>query len=105
MAAKAISLPDLKRLAEINMTNDPKYCSYHRIISQPIKDCYIFKDIIKDMIRRGEIEIKGAPAKGPTASSNVTSTVEQRDESHPSSSKTNIRIPTVSLPPLSLIHI
>jgi len=30
MTAKALSLPELKRPAEINMTNDPKYCSYHR---------------------------------------------------------------------------
>jgi len=58
------------------MTNDPKYCSYHRIISHPIKDCYVFKDIIEDMIGREEIEIEGAPAKGPTVSSNATSTVE-----------------------------
>jgi len=76
MAAKALSLPEPKRPAEVNMINDSKYCSYHRIISHPIKDCYVFKDIIEDMVRRGEIEIKGAPAKGPTASSNATSTVE-----------------------------
>ena len=50
MAAKAISFPELKRPAEVNMINDPKYCSYHRIISHPIKYCYVFKDIIKDMI-------------------------------------------------------
>jgi len=46
MAAKAISFPEPKRPAEVNMTNDPKYCSYHRIISYRIKDCYLFKDII-----------------------------------------------------------
>jgi len=68
------------------MTSDPKYYSHPRIISQPIKDCYIFKDIIEDMIRRGEIEIEGDPAIGPTTSSNATSTVEQKDESYPSSS-------------------
>ena len=51
------------------------------------------------MIRKGEIEIEWAPTKGPTASSNATSTVEQRDESHSSSSETNKGIATVSLPP------
>ena len=76
MAAKAISLLEPKRPAEVNKTNDPKHCSYHRIISHPIKDCYVFKDIIEDVIRRGEIEIKGAPAKGPIVSSNATSMVE-----------------------------
>jgi len=54
------------------MTDDPKYSLYHRIISHPIKDCYVFKDIIKDMIRRGENEIEGGLAKGPTTSSNAT---------------------------------
>ena len=37
--------------------------------------------------------------KGPTASSNATSMVEQKDESYPSSSKTNEGIPILSLPP------
>jgi len=85
MAAKALSLLEPKQPAEVNMTNDPKYCSYHRIISHLTKDYYVFKDIIEDMIGRGEIEIERAPAKGLIASSNATSTVEQKDESHPSS--------------------
>ena len=71
MATKAISLPEPKRPAEVNKINDPRYCPYHRIISHPIKDCYVFKDIIEDMIIRGEIEIEGTPRKGPTASSNA----------------------------------
>ena len=50
------------------------------------------------MIRMGEIEIEGAPAKGPTTSSNATSTVEKRDKSYPSSLETSEGIPTVSLP-------
>jgi len=99
MATKAIYLPNPKRPTEVNKTNDPKYCLYHRIISNPIKACYVFKDIIEDTIRRGEIEIKGAPPKGSTTSSNATLLVEQKDESYPSSSETNEGIPTVSLPP------
>jgi len=50
------------------------------------------------MIRKEEIEIEGAPPKWPTASSNATSTIEQRDEFYPSSLETNEGIPTVSLP-------
>jgi len=46
MAATAISLSKPKRPAEVNKTNDPGYCPYHRIISHPIKDRYVFKDII-----------------------------------------------------------
>jgi len=89
MAAKAISLPEPKRLVEVNKTNDPRYFPYHRIISHPINNSYVFKDIIEDMIKRGEIEIKGTPPKGPTASSNTTSMIEQKDDSSLSSSETN----------------
>jgi len=99
MAAKAISLPEPKRPTKVNKTNDPRYCSYHKIINHPIKDSYVFRDIIKDMIRRREIEIEGAPPKGLTASSNATSMIEQKDDSYLSSSETNEGIPTVSLPP------
>jgi len=55
--------------------------------------------MIEDMIKRGEIEIDGALPKGPTASSNATSIVEQKDNSHKSSSEINEGILTVSLPP------
>ena len=55
------------------------------------------------MIRRGEVEIEETPGKGPTALSNATSTVEQRDESYPSSSETNEGIPMVSLPQLAVL--
>ena len=89
MAAKAISLPEPKRLVEVNKTNDPRYFPYHRIISHPINNSYVFKDIIEDMIKRGEIEIKGTPPKGPTASSNTTSMIEQKDDSSLSSSEIN----------------
>jgi len=44
---------------------------------------------------KGEIEIEGAPVKGPTASSNAASTAEQRDKSYPLSSETNEGIPLV----------
>ena len=50
------------------------------------------------MITRGEIEIEEALPKGPTTSFNVTSTVEQKNDSHTSSSEVNVWIPTVSLP-------
>jgi len=83
MAIKAISLLEPKRSAEVNKTNDPKYCPYHWIISHPIKDCYVFKDIIKDMMRRGEIEIERASPKGPTISSNATLMAEHKDDSYP----------------------
>jgi len=98
MATKTTSFSKPKHLAEVNKTNNTKCYLYHKIIHHPIKNCYVFKDIIEDIIRRGEIEIEGALPKGPTESSNATSTVEQNDDSHASSSEINEGIPTVSLP-------
>jgi len=63
MAAKAINLLEPKWPTEANKTNDPKCSQYHKVNSYPIKECYVFKDTIKDMIRTGEIEIEGAPNK------------------------------------------
>ena len=59
-AIKVITLRKPKRLAEATKTNDPKHYPCHMIISHPIKNYYVFKDIIEDIIRRGEIRIKGA---------------------------------------------
>ena len=98
MAARAISLPEPKRPTKVNKTNDPRYCLYHKIISHPIKDCYVFKDIIEDMIKRGEIEIEEAPLKGRTGSSNTTSMIEQKDDSYLSSSDTNCLLYTSPSP-------
>jgi len=69
------------------------------MICHSIKDCYIFKDIIEDMIKREEIEIEESLSKGPTASSTTTLTVKQKNNSHTSSLEINEGIPTVSLPP------
>ena len=99
MAAKAISLLEQKRPTKANKTNDPKHFPYHMIISHPIKDCYVLKNIVDDMIRRGEIEIEGALHKGPTTSSNAASTIEQKDDYHTSSLEINEEIPMISLPP------
>ena len=52
MGVKAFSFLVPKRLIEVRMTNNPKYCPYHNIVSHVIKDCYIFTDIIKGMIRK-----------------------------------------------------
>jgi len=63
MAAKATNLLEAKWPTKVSKTNDPKHCDYHKIVGHPIRDCYVFKDIIEDMIRRGEIEIEGAHPK------------------------------------------
>ena len=46
MKEKAIQLPKPKRPFEVDKVDDPKYCRYHRIISHPLSECYILKNII-----------------------------------------------------------
>lgn len=31
-------------------TCDPKYCLYHRIVSHNIKDCFVFKDKVQELL-------------------------------------------------------
>ena len=57
LAAKSIKLPEPKRPAEVNKTKEPNYCRYHRLLGHTLKDCYILKDIIQEMINNQEIEI------------------------------------------------
>ncbi|CAL2227449.1 unnamed protein product [Prunus armeniaca] len=57
LASKGITLPESKRPAEANKTNDPKYCRYHRLISHTLKDCYILKDKIQELLNNGSLVI------------------------------------------------
>ena len=72
LKAKAIRLPEPKRPNEVDMTNDPNYCRYHRIVSHPLTDCYIVKNIIEGMIKRKEIEIDSSLGKAATNTTSLT---------------------------------
>lgn len=41
-----VELPEPKRLSDVGQIKDTKYCDYHKIISHPIKNCFILKDKI-----------------------------------------------------------
>ncbi|KAL4614682.1 hypothetical protein ACB092_07G071000 [Castanea dentata] len=80
MKEKAIQLPEPKRPSEVDKINDPKYCRYHRIISHPLSECYILKNIIQKMINDGEIEVDSS-SRAPTAASNSISLLEEEPKS------------------------
>ena len=46
MKEKAIQLPEPKIPYKVDKIDDPKYCCYNRIISHPLLECYILKNII-----------------------------------------------------------
>ena len=54
-----IKLPKSKCPEEIERTNDPKYCRYHRIVSHPIKKCRTFKERVMQLEKEGKITLGG----------------------------------------------
>lgn len=71
-----MTLLEPKRLEEVKMIDDSKYCWYHRIVSHPIEEFYVFKNIIEDMIKRKEIGMDGSISSKDIASSNNVSLIE-----------------------------
>ncbi|KAM2672670.1 hypothetical protein EV1_008331 [Malus domestica] len=43
---KVISLPECRRPEEMNRTDNPRYCKFHRFISHPTEKCFVLKDPI-----------------------------------------------------------
>ena len=76
MKEKAIQLSKPKRPSEVDNVDDPKYCRYHRIISHPLSECYILKNIIQKMINDGEIEVDSS-SRVLVAASNSISLLEE----------------------------
>lgn len=52
---KLIELPPSKQPEEMDHENDPKYYCYHRIVSHPIKKCFVLKEKIIDLARQIKI--------------------------------------------------
>ncbi|KAM2101025.1 hypothetical protein EV1_027880 [Malus domestica] len=54
---KVISLPECRRPEEMNHTNSPRYCKFHRFISHPTEKCFVLKDLIMKLAQKGIIEL------------------------------------------------
>jgi len=54
---KVIELPECKRPKEMNRTNDPRYCKYHRIVSHHVGKCFVLKELIMKLAQQGQIEL------------------------------------------------
>ena len=66
----------MKRPEEVDQTNDPKYCKYHRLIGHPIEQCFVLKDKIMELARQGKImfDDEVTTANLAMVASNTTST-------------------------------
>ena len=45
-----LKLPEARCPEEVGKTNNPNYCLYHRMLGQPTKNYYAFKDILQALI-------------------------------------------------------
>ncbi|KAM1791405.1 hypothetical protein ACFX12_035375 [Malus domestica] len=54
---KVIGLPECRRPEEMNRTDSPRYCKFHRFISHPTEKCFVLKDIILKLAQQGKIEL------------------------------------------------
>ena len=71
LEANLIELPEMKCPRKANKINDPNYCKYHRLISHPMEKCFVLKDKIMELKRKGEITFDEKEA-----STNMTSIVD-----------------------------
>ncbi|KAM1553501.1 hypothetical protein EV2_006491 [Malus domestica] len=54
---KVISLPECRRPEEMNRTDSPRYCKFHRFINHPTEKCFMLKDLIMKLAQKGIIEL------------------------------------------------
>ncbi|KAM1254011.1 hypothetical protein ACFX2J_041819 [Malus domestica] len=54
---KVIGLPECRRPEEMNLTDSPRYCKFHRFISHPTEKCFVLKDLIIKLAQKGIIEL------------------------------------------------
>ncbi|KAL0923802.1 hypothetical protein M5K25_004577 [Dendrobium thyrsiflorum] len=85
-----LELPECKRPEESKYTGDPNYCPYHRVVSHPIEDCYIFKDWLERKYQKGELTLSdnvlSHPRKESTrvvTSSSVPPDDKRKDDKKP----------------------
>ncbi|KAM1132216.1 hypothetical protein ACFX19_047333 [Malus domestica] len=54
---KVIGLPECRWPEEMNRTDSPRYCKFHRFISHPTEKCFVLKDLILKLAQQGKIEL------------------------------------------------
>ncbi|KAL0420449.1 UNVERIFIED_CONTAM: hypothetical protein Slati_3067800 [Sesamum latifolium] len=58
LEANLIDLPEIKRPEEAERKDDPKYYKYHRLVGHAIQDCFVFKDKVMQLARKGKISLE-----------------------------------------------
>ncbi|XP_070677835.1 uncharacterized protein [Malus domestica] len=49
---KVIDLPECRQPEEMNRTDSPRYCKFHRFTSNPMEKCFVLKDLIMKLAQK-----------------------------------------------------
>src|SRR3954471_11690191 len=74
-----LKLPEPRNPEEVGMTDDPRYCLYHRGLGHPTKNCWSLKDKLQALVDAGALRLKTGQK---TTTANMTSCL-QFDQSPP----------------------
>jgi len=53
-----LKLPEIRRLEEIERTNDPNYCLFHKMVHHPTSRCFVLKDKFQALVDAGILTLK-----------------------------------------------
>ncbi|XP_020674420.1 uncharacterized protein LOC110093776 [Dendrobium catenatum] len=59
-------LPKPKRPIEVDKSNDPNYCPYHKMLGHVLEDCYVFKDWVQNEYKSGRMSIHNEYLANPS---------------------------------------
>ncbi|KAL0907285.1 hypothetical protein M5K25_021685 [Dendrobium thyrsiflorum] len=62
-------LPKPKRPADVDKSNEPNYCPYHRMLGHVLEDCYVFKDWVESEYKSGRMSLPNAYLANPSQGS------------------------------------
>ncbi|GAA0156377.1 hypothetical protein LIER_13890 [Lithospermum erythrorhizon] len=74
--AKLIEFFESKRPEEASRSMEPNFCKYHRILGHPIEKCFIVKERVMALARKGAITLE----EDKVSSNHITLTIVQPTE-------------------------
>lgn len=57
-----MELHEMKLLEEENKVDDPKYCSYHHLLGHAIMNCFVRKDKMMKLHKKGQVDFNDEEA-------------------------------------------
>ena len=58
-----LKLPEIRRPDEVERTNDPDYCFFHRMAHHPTSMCFVLKEKIQALVEASVLTLKSEQKK------------------------------------------